>query len=84
MFKVRNELLPEIFISKFKKNKDISVRRIKQNCLYYVSNYRTSYLESTIIVQCPKIGNEYKELLENSCSIGTFKSTAKKFLLSKL
>ena len=36
MFKVRNELLPEIFISKFKKNKDISGRiRDKTVCIMY-------------------------------------------------
>ena len=46
-------------------------------------NYRTEYLENTIIIQGPKIANDYKALFENYC-IGTFKGAVKNLLFSDL
>ena len=57
-----------------------AVRNTRQKFLYYVPSYRTKYLQNTIIVQGPKIANEYIVLFENHCSIGTFKRAAKNLL----
>ena len=84
MYKVRNEHLPDIFNEIFIKFRDVSSRNTRQNCLYHVPNYRTKYLENTIIIQGPKIANDYKALFENYCSIGTFKRDVKKLLFSTL
>ena len=62
MYKVRNERLPDIFNAIFIKFRDVSSRNIRQNCLYHVPNYRTKYLENTIIIQGPKIANDYKSI----------------------
>ena len=82
VFKVRNGRLPEPSTTDFVNYQ--AVRNTRQNFLYYVPSYRTKYLQNTIIVQGPKIANEYIVLFENHCSIGTFKRAAKNLLFLKL
>ena len=82
VFKVRNGRLPEPYTTDFVNYQ--AVRNTRQNFLYYVPSYRTKYLQNTIIVQGPKIANEYIVLFENHCSIGTFKRAAKNLLFLKL
>ena len=84
MYKVRNERLPDIFNTIFIKFRDVSSRNTRQNCLYHVPNYRTKYLENTIIIQGSKIANDHKTLFENHYSIGTFKRAVKNLLFSDL
>ena len=84
MYKVRNERLPDIFNTIFIKFRDVSSRNTRQNCLYHVPNYRTKYLENTIISQGSKIANDHKTLFENHYSIGTFKRAVKNLLFSDL
>ena len=84
IYKVRNKLFPESFITNFKLNSDISVRNTRQNKLYFIPNFRTKYFENTVTVQGPKMANKFKILYETHCSIGTFKRSAKKLLLSTL
>ena len=84
MYKVRNERLPDIFNTIFIKFRDVSSIHTRQNCLYHVPNYRTKYLENTIIIQGSKLANDHKTLFENHYSIGTFKRAVKNLLFSDL
>ena len=84
MYKVKNNLLPHIFISNFIINNNISERNTRQNDLYFIPKFRTHYLESTVLIQGPRIANEYKALFETHSSIGTFKKILKEVLFSTM
>ena len=84
IYKIRNELLPEIFTVNFKINRNITTRNTRQQDLYFIPKFRTQTMENTLIVQGPKIANKYKVLFQTHCSIGTFKRTVKKLLFSDL
>ena len=84
IYKIRNELLPEIFTVNFKINRNITTRNTRQQDLYFIPKFRTQTMENTLIVQGPKIANKYKVLFQTHSSIGTFKRTVKKLLFSDL
>ena len=84
IYKIRNELLPEIFTVNFKINRNLVTRNTRQQDLYFIPKFRTQYMEITLIVQGPIIANKYKVLFQTHSSIGTFKRTVKKLLFSDL
>ena len=75
IYKIRNEVLPEIFTVNFKLKRNIVTRNTRQQDLYFIPKFRTQYIGNTLIVQGPKIANKYEVLFQTHSIIGPFNRT---------
>ena len=48
---------------------------------WFIPKFRTSYMEKSIFVRLPRLGNEYAEVFKEKCCIEVFKTKLKNVLL---
>ena len=83
VFKFVKGMLPKVFDSFFQRNSDISVRMTRNFHKLYLPKFRTTMYKNSIKYQGVKEWNNRIDLIDDKCSIHTFKMKIKRLLLKK-
>lgn len=81
MFKYSNAMLPSIFNGMFKYNSEFHGYSTRNAHMYHLPLYKSNTMIRSIRVKGVKIWNYILNNIEDRCSMNTFKSRVKQFLL---
>ena len=81
IYKIRNDFLPHASSGLFQRSIQMKFRETRQDNDWFIPKFRTSYMEKSIFVRLPRLGNEYAEVFNEKCCIEVFKTKLKKVLL---
>ena len=80
MFKLNNNLLPEICIDMFTKNSNIHNYSTRTRNCFHIPKIKTNLCKNSIRFQGAIVGNLFMKNINSNCTIPTYKYRVKNFL----
>jgi len=83
VFKFIKGLLPKVFDHFFQRNSEVSSRVTHNSHKLHLPKFKTALYKSSIKYQCVTEWNSKTDLIDDKCSVHTFKKKVKHFLMKE-